>query len=111
LSQFEEGNTAVRDGQTVTTLPYEEDIVNSDLISDPISEDKEVSSGEEDNATDESVEDISTEAIPQVIDDGLDSNARRSTRTRNPPKLLTFSDFQADRKGQEMANNVSDMQL
>jgi hypothetical protein len=81
------------------------------LISDPISEDKEVSSGEEDNATDESVEDISTEAIPQVIDDGLDSNARRSTRTRNPRKLLTFSDFQADRKWQEMANNVSDMQL
>jgi hypothetical protein len=48
LSQFEEGNTAVRDGQTVTTLPYEEDIIHSDLISDPITEDKEVSSEEED---------------------------------------------------------------
>jgi hypothetical protein len=46
-----------------------------------------------------------------VIDDGLDSNARRSTRTRNPPKLLAFSDFQADRKWQEMANNASDMEL
>jgi hypothetical protein len=112
LSQFEEGYTAVRDGQTATTLPYEEDIVHSDLISDPpISEDKEVSSEEEDNATDESIESISTEVIPQVIDDGLDSNARRSTRTRNPPKLLTFSDFQADRKWQEMANNVLDMEL
>jgi hypothetical protein len=69
LSQFEEGNTAVRDGQTVTTSPYEEDIVHSDLISDPISEDKEVSSEEEDNATDENVEDISAEVIPQVIND------------------------------------------
>jgi hypothetical protein len=69
LSQFEEGNTAVRYGQTVTTSPYEEDIVHSDLISDPISEDKEVSSEEEDNATDENVEDISAEVIPQVIND------------------------------------------
>jgi hypothetical protein len=37
------------------------------------------------------------EVIPQVIDDGLDSNARRSKRTRNPSKLLTFS-LLADRK-------------
>ncbi len=67
LSQFEEGNTVAntvdRDGQTATTLPYEEDIVHSDLISDPISEDKEVSSEEEDNAADEIVEDISTEVM------------------------------------------------
>jgi len=92
LSQVEEGNTVVRDGQTVTPLPYEEDIAHSDLISDSISEDKGVSSEEEVHATDQSVRDISAEAIPQLLNDGLDSNARRSTRTRNPPKLLTFAD-------------------
>ncbi len=45
------------------------------------------------------------------MDDGLDSNTRRSNRTRNPTKLLTFKDFQAARNWQEMANNVSDMEL
>ena len=45
------------------------------------------------------------------MDDGLDSNTRRSNRSRNPPKILTFKDFQAARNWQEMANNVSDMEL
>ena len=35
LSQFEVGNTAVNNGQTATTSPHEEDIIHSDLISDP----------------------------------------------------------------------------
>jgi hypothetical protein len=109
LSQFEEVNTAVQGDQTATAFPYDEDIIHSDLISDPITDNKEVSS-EEENTTEESVEDISAGVIPQTPDDGLDSNTRRSTRTRNPPKLVTFSDFQADRKWQEMANNVFDIQ-
>jgi hypothetical protein len=46
-----------------------------------------------------------------MIDDGLDFNNRRSNRTRNPPKLLTFKDFQAARNWQEMADNMSDMKL
>jgi len=54
LSQFQEGNKAWN-GQIVTTLPYEEDIVHSDVIPDPSTEDKEVSSEEEDPTTDESV--------------------------------------------------------
>jgi hypothetical protein len=95
--------------QAATTTPYEEDTIHSDLISDPV----ENSSEEE---TTESLEESSEEAgsseiIPQIIDDGLDSNTRRSTRTRNQPKPLTFTDFQAARNWQEMANNVSDMEL
>jgi hypothetical protein len=45
------------------------------------------------------------------VDDGLDTKTRRSSRTRNPPKLLTFKDFQAARNWQEMANNAFDMEL
>jgi hypothetical protein len=80
-------------------------IIHSDLISDPIEDDKEVSS-EEADTTEESVEDISAGVIPQILHDGLDYNTRRSIRTRNPPKLLTFSYFQTDRKWQEMANSI-----
>jgi hypothetical protein len=72
-----------------------------------MTDDKEMSSEEED-AIVEIVEDISAGVIPQILDDGLDANAKRCTRTKNPPKLLTLSDFQVDRKWQEMANNVSD---
>jgi hypothetical protein len=85
-------------------------IIHSDFISDYITDDKEVSSEEEDT-TEEHVEDISAGVLPQIQDDGLDSNTRRSTRTGNPQNLLTFSYFQADRKWQEMANSVSDMEL
>ncbi len=38
-----------------------------------------------------------SDLIPYVIDVGLDTNTRRSSRTSNPPKLLTFKDFQAAR--------------
>jgi hypothetical protein len=36
---------------------------------------------------------------------------RKFNRTRNPPKLFIFQDFQAARNWQEMADNVSDMEL
>jgi hypothetical protein len=47
---------------------------------------------------------LRSETVPQIVDDGLDANTRRSNRTRNPPKLLTFKNFQAARNWQEMAN-------
>jgi hypothetical protein len=47
----------------------------------------------------------------QILHVGLDSNARRSTKTRSFLQLWSFSYFQVDRKWQEMANNVSDMEL
>ncbi len=46
-----------------------------------------------------------------IVDDGLDSNTRRSNRTRNPRKLLTFKDFRAARNWQGMTNNMSDIDL
>jgi hypothetical protein len=55
-------------------------------------------SSEEEDITEESVEDISAGVNPQILENGLDYNSRRSTRTRKPPKLLTLSDFQADIK-------------
>ncbi len=36
LSQFEEGNAKANGGQTETTSFFEEDIIHSDLISDPV---------------------------------------------------------------------------
>ena len=39
LSQFEEGNATANTDQTATTSPFEEDIIHSDLISDPVCED------------------------------------------------------------------------
>jgi hypothetical protein len=41
LSQFEEGNAIANNNQTVTTSPFEEDIIHSDLISDPVEESSE----------------------------------------------------------------------
>jgi hypothetical protein len=41
--------------------------------------------------------------------DGLDSNARRSSEARSPLQLWTFSDFQADRKWQEMPPPMCDL--
>ncbi len=96
LSQFEEGNATAKNNQTATTSPFEEDIIHSDLISDPVE--------------DSSEEDV-TEIVPQTVDHVLDYNKNISNRTRNQPKLLTFKDFQAARHWQEMANNVSDMVL
>ncbi len=109
MSQFEEGNATANGNQAETTSPFEEDIIHSDLISDS----GENSSEEEptEDIEDSKEEAGSSDVVPQIVDDGLDSNNRRSNRTRNPPKLLTFKDFQAARNGQEMANNVSDMEL
>ncbi len=109
LSQFEEGNATANNDQTATMFPFEEDIIHSDLISDPVedSSEEEATEGLEEN----NEEARSSDAVPQTVDDGLDSNTRGSNRTRNPPKLLTFKDFQAARNWQEMASNVSDMEL
>ncbi len=41
LSQFEEGNATAGGNQTETTSPVEEDIVHSDLISDPFEDSSE----------------------------------------------------------------------
>jgi hypothetical protein len=64
LSQFEEGNTAANNNQTTTTSSYEEDIIHSDLISDPLMDDinalNEDSSEEEDT---ECMEDNSKKAV------------------------------------------------
>jgi hypothetical protein len=75
LSQFEEGNATANDNQTATTYPFEEDIIRSDLISDPAedSSEEEVAEGSELNNEEAGSSDI----IPQVVDEGLDSNNRR----------------------------------
>ncbi len=85
LSQFEEENATANNNQTATTPPFEEDIIHSDLISDPVEE-----SSEEDitEVLEENKEEAgSSDIVPQFVDDGLDSITRRSNRTRNPPKL------------------------
>jgi hypothetical protein len=109
LSQFEEGNATASDNQTATTSPFKEDIVHSDLISDLVgdSSEEKVTQGSEGNNEEADSSDI----VPQVVDDGLVSATRKSNRTRNPPKPLAFNDFQAARHWQEMANNVSNMEL
>jgi hypothetical protein len=109
LSQFEEGNAiANNDNQTATTSPFDEDIIHSDLISDPVeaSSEEEVTEGSEENNEEAGSSDI----VPQIVDDGLDSNTRRSNRNRNPSKLLNLR-ILAARNLQEMANNLSDMEL
>ncbi len=109
LSQFEEGNATANNNQTATTSPFEEDISHSDLISDPVEESSEEEIADDPEEVTEETEGSAT--VPQIIDDGLDSNTRRSKRTRNPPKVLTFKDFQAARHWQEMANNAIEMEL
>jgi hypothetical protein len=85
LSQFEEGNATANNNQTATTSPFEEDIIHSDLISDPV----EVSNEEEaTEGLEESKEEaVSSDIVPQIVDNSLDFNTRRSARTRNPSKL------------------------
>ncbi len=64
-------------------------IIHSDLISDPVED-----SSEEKTTTEESDEgEVNSDTIPQFMDDGLDTKTRRSSRTRNPPKILTFKDL------------------
>ncbi len=109
LSQFEERNATANNNQIATTSPFEEDIIHSDLISDPVEESSEEEIAEDSEETTEETEVSPT--VPQVVDDGLDSNTMRSNRPRNPPKLLTFKNFQAARHWQEMANNVIEMEL
>jgi hypothetical protein len=100
LSQFEEGNATANINQIATTSPFEEDIIHSDLISDPAEDSSEEEIAEDSEETTEETE--GSDIVPQIVDDGLDSNTRRSNRTRNPPKLLTFKYFQAARHWQEM---------
>jgi hypothetical protein len=109
LSQFEEGNATAHNNQTATTSPFEEGIIHSDLISDPVEESSEEEIADDPEEVTEETEGSAT--VPQTVDDGLDSNTRRSNRTRNPPKVLTFKDFQAARHWQEMANNAIEMEL
>ncbi len=108
LFQFEEGN-ATNNNQTATTFPFEEDIIHSDLISDPIEESSEEEIADDPEEVTEETEGSAT--VPQIVDDGLDSNIRRSNRTRNPPKVLTFKDFQAARHWQEVVSNAIEMEL
>jgi hypothetical protein len=51
LSQFEVGNATSNNNQTATPCPFEEDIIHSDLISDPVedSSEEEVTAGSEEN--------------------------------------------------------------
>ncbi len=91
LSQFEEGNATATNDQTATTSPLEEDIIHSDLISDPVEDSSEEEMAEEPEDNNEEA-DIS-DTVPQVVDDGLDTNTRKSSRTRNPPKLFDFYGF------------------
>ena len=101
-SKYISTNATASGNQTETTSPFEEDIIHSDLISDPVEESSEEEATE---GTEESHEPAgSSDTVPQIVDDGLDSNTRRSNRSRNPPKLLTFKDFKAARNWQEMAN-------
>ncbi len=109
LSQFEERNATATNDQTATTSSFEEDIIHSDRISDPVEDTSEEEIAEDSEENNE--EAVTSDTVPQVVDDGLDINTRRSNRSRNPPKLLTFKDFQAARNWKEMANNVSDMEL
>jgi hypothetical protein len=76
LSQFEEGNATANNNQTATTSPFEEDIIHSDLISDPIEDSSEEEIAENSEETTEETE--SSDIVPQIVDDGLDSNTRRS---------------------------------
>jgi hypothetical protein len=57
----------------------------SSLVSDPVEDsiEEEVPEGSKKNNEEADSSDI----VPQVVDDGLGSNTRRSNRTRNPPKL------------------------
>ncbi len=41
VSQFEEGNATANNNQTATTSPFEEGIIHSDLISDPVEDSSE----------------------------------------------------------------------
>ncbi len=109
LSQFDEGGATANDNQAATTSPFEEDIIHSDLISDHVedSSKEEVMEGLEESNGEAGSSDI----VPQIVDDGLDSNTRRSNRTRDQPKLLSFKDFQEAQNWQEMANSVSNMEL
>jgi hypothetical protein len=95
LTQFEEGNATANNNQTATTSPFEEDIIHSDLISDPVQESSEEEIADDSEETTEEIEGSAT--VPLIVDDGLESNTRRSSRTRNPSKQLTFKDFQAAR--------------
>jgi hypothetical protein len=73
-------------------------------MSDPV---EDFTSGSE-----ETIEEVnSSDIVPQIVDDGLDSNTSRSDKTRNIPKLLTFKDFQSASHWREVATNVSDMEL
>ena len=84
-------NATANNNQTSTTSPFEEEIIHSDLISDPVedSSEEEVAKGLEENNEEAGRSDI----VPQIVYDGLDSNNRISNRTMNPPKILTFKDF------------------
>jgi hypothetical protein len=74
LSQFEEGNATANGYQTETTSPFEEDIIHSDLISDPVEDSSEEEATE---GTEESHEAAgSSDTVPQIVDDGLDTNTR-----------------------------------
>jgi hypothetical protein len=83
LSQFEEGNATTNNSQTATTSPFEEEIIHSDIISDPVEDSREEKIAEEPEESNE--EAGHSGIVPQVVDDGLDSNTRRSNRARNPP--------------------------
>ncbi len=109
LSQFEKWNATANDNFTATSSPFEKDIIHSVHILDPVKDisEEEVTEGLEEN----NEEAGSLYIVPQIVDDGLDFNTRRSNRTRIPSQLLTFKDFQAARTWQKMANNVSDMDL
>jgi hypothetical protein len=79
LSQFEERNTTANNNQTMTS-PYEEDIIQSDLISDLVAnafnDANEESSEEEatEGLEDSNEEADSSDIVPQIIVDELDSN-------------------------------------
>jgi hypothetical protein len=94
LSQFEEGNATANNDQTATTSPFEEDIIHSDLISDPVED-----SSEEDTAEDPE-ERVKKQPI-QILSLRLWMMAwiprLGGTTELGSHQNLTFKDFQAAR--------------
>ncbi len=82
MTFFEEENATANNNQTATSSPFEEDIIQSDLILDPVEDSSEEEATE--GLKESNEEAVSSDIVPQIVDDGLDFNTRRSNRTRNP---------------------------
>ncbi len=121
LSQFEEGNARADNNQTATTsFHFEEDIIHSDLISDPDedSSEEEVTNGIEENNEEAGSSDI----VPQIVEDGLDSNnvsdmelfTACQVEDKEPPIILSAADpspFMLPPMGIRSVLKISDLKV